>query len=164
MENNIYLNRLKKLHIDYRVITHKPVFHMDDLPEIKKKCTLVKNLFVFDKKHEKYYLILQTADDRLDFKKLAKQLNTSKSSLNFADTKVLKTFSGMVSPLILEADMPLRILANPNLVGKNDLGFHAGTNTETIIMSYHALLNFLNSLNYMIEVLECNDTRSAFEH
>lgn len=99
-------------------------------------------------------MILENADSKLDFKKLADQLNTSRSSLQFADTKVLKTVSGMVSPLILEADLPLHILANADLINKNDLGFHAGTNTETIVITYHALLNFLNSLNYMIEILK----------
>ena len=127
---------------------------MADLPEIQNQCTLVKNLFVFDKNNEKYYLILQTATDKLDFKKLAQQLHTSRSSLKFGDPKVLETVSGMVSPLILEADLPLRILADPKLMNATDLGFHAGTNTETIVISYHCLLNLMNSLNYMIEVLE----------
>lgn len=154
LETNIYLDRLKEQHIDFKVIEHQPVFHMNDLPEMQNKCTLVKNLFIFDKKHEKYYMILENADSKLDFKKLADQLNTSRSSLQFADTKVLKTVSGMVSPLILEADLPLHILANADLINKNDLGFHAGTNTETIVITYHALLNFLNSLNYMIEILK----------
>lgn len=154
LKTDIYLDRLKELHIDYKVIEHQPVFHMQDLPEIQNKCTLVKNLFLFDKKSEKYYLILENATNKLDFKKLSKQLNTSRSSLQFADTKILKAEPGTVSPLILEADMPLRILSNHDLIGKNDLGFHAGINTETIVISYNSLLNFLNSLNYMIEILK----------
>jgi len=154
LENNIYLDRLEELHIPYKTIKHQAVFHMADLPEIQNQCTLVKNLFVFDKNNEKYYLILQTATDKLDFKKLAQQLHTSRSSLKFGDPKVLETVSGMVSPLILEADLPLRILADPKLMNATDLGFHAGTNTETIVISYHCLLNLMNSLNYMIEVLE----------
>ncbi|MFD1417659.1 YbaK/EbsC family protein [Companilactobacillus keshanensis] len=154
METNIYLDRLQELHISYQVIKHQAVFHMEDLPEIKDQCTLVKNLFVLDKNNERYYLILQTDTDRLDFKRLALQLNTSRSSLEFADPKVLRTVSGMVSPLILEADLPLHILINSKLMNLDNLGFHAGNNTETIVISYHSLLNLMNSLNYMIEILE----------
>jgi Ala-tRNA(Pro) deacylase len=155
---NNFLKRLDDEGIASRVITHQPVWHLDEGLEIQKQCTVVKNLLLKDHKHEHYYLVLTQGDTRLNFKNLANQFNTSRSQLKFADPSELDTtmhvISGMVSPLVLESGLPLTIVIESGLKQVEDLGFHAGTNTETVVLAYQGLTQLMATLGYPIVTLE----------
>lgn len=155
---NYFLKRLEDERIAYRVITHQPVWHLDEGLEIQKQCTVVKNLLLKDHKHGHYYLVLTEGNTRLNFKNLANQFNTSRSQLKFADSSELDTtmhvISGMVSPLVLEAGLPLTIVVESGLKQVEDLGFHAGTNTETAVLAYQGLAQLMVTLGYPIVTLE----------
>lgn len=58
---NNFLKRLDDEGIASRVITHQPVWHLDEGFEIQKQCTVVKNLLLKDHKHGRYYLVLTKA-------------------------------------------------------------------------------------------------------
>lgn len=153
-----FLNRLDDEQITFRVIKHKPVWHLDEGLEIQKQCMVVKNMLLKDHKHAHYYLVLTKGDTRLNFKKLASQFNTSRSQLKFADPSELDVtmhvISGMVSPLILETGLPLTIVVESSLKQAEDLGFHAGTNTETVVLTYKGLAQLVTTLGYPIITLE----------
>ncbi|WP_048705429.1 YbaK/EbsC family protein [Companilactobacillus ginsenosidimutans] len=125
---------------------------MGDISEVNPYCTPVKNLLLFDKKREFYYLVLEPANVKLDFKKLAEQMNTSRSSLGFASDEqlasLLDTETGFVSPLILKSDLELKVLVNPDLLSELQLGFHAGSNTETAVINSWDLGLFLGKIGY----------------
>lgn len=155
---NNFLKRLDDERIVYRVIIHQPVWHLDEGLKIQQRCTVVKNLLLKDHKHGHYYLVLTKGDTRLNFKNLADQFNTSRSQLKFANSSELDTtmhvISGMVSPLVLESGMPLTIVVESGLKQVEDLGFHAGTNTETVVLAYQGLAQLMATLGYPIVALE----------
>lgn len=155
---NTFLKRLADEQIAFRVIAHQPVWHLDEGLAIQQQCTVVKNLLLNDHKHDHYYLVLTKGDTRLNFKALADQFNTSRSQLKFADPSELDAtmhvISGMVSPLILESGLPLTIVVESSLIEVEDLGFHAGTNTETVVLAYQGLAHLMATLDYPMMTLK----------
>lgn len=145
------LEKLTDLSIPYRVIHHQPVWHMEDGPEFIGT-TIVKNMLLYDKSARMFYLNILLGDERVDFKKIAHSLNITRKNLRFASDDELKNelgiISGMVSPLVIEKNTKnIELIISPQLRGLDNLGFHAGTNTETVVISYQDLLKFEDYLN-----------------
>ncbi|WEV63794.1 YbaK/EbsC family protein [Bifidobacterium sp. ESL0732] len=156
--NEFYKRRLERMGITYRTILHDPVTTMEHSLEFN--CLIAKNMLVHNKKNNTYFLLMTTPTTRIDFKKLAQILQTSRSSLNFATsdelTEVLHTTSGLVSPLALPERhvANLRFLIDTQLCGKPALGFHAGKNTETLAVSFTDLEKFCRQLGYTITPIQ----------
>lgn len=152
--NTFYQHRLERLGIAYRTIRHDPVTTMERSLEFD--CLIAKNMLVRNKRDDTYFLLMTSPTARIDFKKLAQTLKTSRSSLNFASADelaaVLHTVSGLVSPLAVPEShvANLRLLVDTQLCHQPALGFHAGKNTETLVVSYTDLQKFCELLGYTI--------------
>lgn len=94
---------LEDKNIKYEKQDHGAVFSMEDLEGVKllHDDANAKNLFCYDKKNKKYYLIIVSGDDRVNLKKLKKDHGIK--SLNFASDEQLKEVldltPGSVSPM-----------------------------------------------------------------
>lgn len=145
------LEKLTALKIHHRVIHHRPVWHMEDGPEFADT-TIVKNMLLYDTSAQMFYLDILLSEERVDFKKIAHSLNITRKNLRFASDDELKNelgiISGMVSPLIInENTKNIELIISPKLQGLDNLGFHAGTNTETVVIAYQDLLKFEDCLH-----------------
>ena len=94
--------------IEYQKLEHKPVFGMEDLVGLEMPVTNAnaKNVFVYDKKNDKYYLLTVHGDKKANLKKFKKDHGIK--SLSFADDEqldqVLGVSQGSVSPLSILND------------------------------------------------------------
>ncbi|MFT9005724.1 MAG: YbaK/EbsC family protein [Liquorilactobacillus hordei] len=88
-----------------------------------------------------YYLLL-TTNRPVDFKKLAAQLNTSRSKLRFATEieleETLHVIFGIVTPLALpnDCERKIRVLLDADLKNLSAISAHPNVNTATVIISY----------------------------
>lgn len=151
MEEKQILHWLDKLNIQHKVIHHQPVWHMETSPEFDGT-TLVKNMLLYDKQTNMFYLNILLGDEKVDYKKLSQALNISRKHLRFATDSELKSelgiISGMVSPLIVKKNTDnIQFVISTKLRNLNNLGFHAGTNTETVVISFADLLKYAAFLN-----------------
>lgn len=151
MEETQILQQLDLLNIKYSIIHHQPVWHMETSSEFEG-ITLVKNMLLFDKQTNMFYLNILLGEEKVDYKKLAEALNISRKHLRFATDDELKSelgiVSGMVSPLIVKKNTDnLEFVISTKLRNINNLGFHAGTNTETVVISFTDLLKYADFLN-----------------
>ncbi|MFT8884173.1 MAG: YbaK/EbsC family protein [Liquorilactobacillus hordei] len=143
---------LEKLRIDYQLVDHPPLWSMDD-PHAPKGLPKVKNLLIKKKKSELYYLLL-TTNRPVDFKKLATQLNTSRSKLRFATEieleETLHVISGIVTPLALpnDCEYKIRVLLDADLKNLSAISAHPNVNTATVIISYEDLIKILKNIGY----------------
>ncbi|NVY96580.1 hypothetical protein HU830_05295 [Lactobacillus sp. DCY120] len=146
---NIYLQRLVNEQLPYEIRRHAPVWQMQDAANLALDCLLVKSLLLHDQRTNAYYLILCGPEEKLKFGKLANLLATSRSQLKFASSeelqRIMQTVPGKVSPLILATASPVKVLISNHLFDQPKLGMHAGTNTETVILSYQSLIAHLNN-------------------
>lgn len=154
-----YYQQLLNEQLSFSVLHHPAVWHMEDAEHLELDCLVVKSLLLRDHRSDKNYLVLCMPDEKLKFGILAQTLHTSRSQLKFAVAdelqETLHTISGMVSPLILEPNFPIVVIISQSLVNQPRLGMHAGTNTETVVLSYNSLLTHLKLLNitYQIQAL-----------
>lgn len=101
-------------------------------------------------------MIMLMADKKIDFKKIARTLNTSRSSLRFATeaelAEDLNVLSGFVSPLVVMPNQyPIIFLADPKLASCSRLGFHVGRNDETVVISYSDLKEYSQYINIVLK-------------
>lgn len=158
MEEDIY-KILDELNITYNLIKHNAVYTVEEaekeLPNLSgNHC---KNLFLRNKKGNKYYLVICDANTKVDLKELTKKLNEDR--LGFASEerleKVLKVKSGSVSPfnLINDEGREVNVIIDVTLKDKKIVNFHPNINTRTVQISYNDLKKFINNCgNYNIEM------------
>ncbi|WEV72676.1 YbaK/EbsC family protein [Bifidobacterium sp. ESL0790] len=156
--NAYYKRRLDQFGIQYRTIRHAPVTTMEHSSEFD--CMIVKNLLIRNKRDYSYILVMAAPQQRVDFKRLAQILDTSRSSLNFATddelAKELGTTSGLVSPLAVPEKHieNLRFLIDADFCDQPRLGFHAGKSTETLVVSYSDLERFSRMAGYTLTPIQ----------
>ncbi|MCP0886125.1 prolyl-tRNA editing protein [Ligilactobacillus sp. WILCCON 0076] len=149
---------LNELHINYQLIEHPAIWTMDD-PNSPAGLTEVKNLFLKEKKTEHYFLYL-TTDKRVDFRKLAQQINLSQKKLQFAKEPELKSIlhviSGMVTPLALmyDTEKKVQVLLSNELKKIEAIPIHPNTNTATVLITFQDLNLVLNRLGYVPQLIE----------
>lgn len=149
---NIY-DILSNLNIHYEEVSHPAIYTIKDAINAnilsKIEGTECKNLFV--KSKNDYYLILIEATKRVDFKKLAQTINTSK--LSFCSEEELKTILnlniGSVTPLgiINDQNNLITLLIDQDLKEKKIL-VHPNINTKTISINYQDLIKFIEYTNH----------------
>lgn len=142
-----YYQNLINHHIAFERLGHPAVWHMADAEKLDLDCLVVKSLLLRDHRSGRNYLLLCAPAEKVAFGVLAKVLQTSRSQLKIAKAaelqSTLHTVSGMVSPLILEPHAAVTVIISTQLRNQERLGMHAGTNTETVVLSYQSLLTFL---------------------
>lgn len=133
------LNQLKALDIDFKVVSHPPLFHEGDADKhgIHLNCTPSKSLVLSNKDKSHYYIVILPLSERADVKTL--QSVTKEKKLSFADaetvTQVLSVKTGSVSLLSLFTTNKtnITVFVSKNLLSVGKVGFHPNENTKTVI-------------------------------
>ena len=140
---------LKEHGVPYEKYEHVAVFTTD---EAEKAWTgfsgkKVKNLFLTNRKGDKYYLVSIAHDKRADLKKLGEQL--CEKRLQFVSPEGLMRYLGLtpgsVSPLGLINDEKREVtfLLDEELLNQDTIYIHPNINTATIVVAWPDFLRFL---------------------
>jgi len=153
-----YLDRNK---INYILHKHAPVFtvseskiHCKDIPGLH-----LKNLFLKEKEGNRFFLVTMNADDRLNIKKLAADLE-AKGGLTFANeqelSELLKLKPGSVSPLgmINDAEKKVFFIVDKKAWDAEIVGFHPNINSETLEVKQLDFQNLIKSFNCKYKIME----------
>lgn len=142
------LERLDQLAIKYRRIEHVPVFTVEDA---NLHCQFeeqgCKNLFLKDKKANRFYLVVMMEDKRANLKAIAAEVGSN--GLTFAKPDELMSkmnlIPGAVTPfgLINNGEKDIVVLIDSDLAECADVSFHPNVNTATLILSYGDFVRFL---------------------
>jgi len=155
---NIY-NVLADLNIEYEKHDHPAVFTVEEAEQYDKGIDAgkSKNLFLRNRKGNKFYLLVAESISKIDLKKLQSFLNENR--LSFASPDRLKEYLGVtpgsVSPfgLINDSSKSVKVLIDKGLLKFKKLGFHPNVNTSTIVIKTDDFKRFLdwteNSVTYV---------------
>lgn len=147
-EEELILNTLTELDISYEIISHPPAF---TVAELKAFCdfdaSVCKNLFLYDKKADKHYLVVMLEEKKAHSNTIRKQVKASSLVFGSEDKlfELLGVAPGSVSPLglIFDKEKELTLLIDEDLPKHPKLGFHPNINTSTVIISYSDFEKFI---------------------
>jgi len=148
------VNYLQNNDIDYDRLEHAPVMTVEESSSIgaHQKSNPAKTLFLTNKKHSRFFIVLVPGSKRLDLKKLASALGEAK--LTFANALELehhlKTYQGAVSPLgaIFVTDSKNVSIVLDNELKKDEfVGFHPNDNSKTFEFSRTDFDKFIRTLD-----------------
>ena len=150
---------LRTLNIDFEVMSHKAVFTVEDMDEIKitQHGEVCKNLFLRDAKGERHFIVVLDKDKKADLKAIQKQLNCTR--LGFASEErlyhYLQLHKGEVSPLAIINDntKAVEVVIDNDLAKKNRLGFHPNDNTATVWISFEGLIKLIEEHDSVIHLI-----------
>jgi Ala-tRNA(Pro) deacylase len=129
---------LDSLHIDYFRTDHEPAETMDDCRRIGVilGCRICKNLFLTNKQHTEYYLLMMPGDKPFKTKELSPQLHVSR--LSFAEPEelasILDTLPGSASVMGLLNDKENRVqlVIDEDVTKGHYIGCHPCVNTTSL--------------------------------
>ena len=148
-------NYLDSLNIEYERVDHSPAETMEQCEEIDKSLGTVmcKNLFLCNRQHTAFYLLLMPGDKPLKTKELSNQINTAR--LSFAESeymvKYLDIYPGAVSVLGLMNDKEndVQLLIDRDVVKPDYIGCHPCVNTSSLKIRTDDILNvYLPATNH----------------
>lgn len=151
---------LAGLGIKYTKYEHPAVFTVDEAAgfEVDEKAAKTKNLFLRNKKGDRYYLVVMEAEKKLDLKKLAALLTEGKFSFASPErlSKQLGLTPGSVSPfgLINNVDNQVTAVIDNALFSYETVGFHPNINTATLIITASDFKKFLENSGNKIVYLD----------
>jgi Ala-tRNA(Pro) deacylase len=149
---------LDSLHVEYDRLDHEPAMTMEvcaeidaafermpleafkaDLSTDKSKHAIVcKNLFLTNKQHTKYYLLMMPGDKKFLTKDLSAQINSARLSFAGEDEmlKYLDVTPGSVSVLGLmnDKDNAVQLLIDSDVLRSEYVGCHPCMNTSSLRM------------------------------
>lgn len=146
---------LQDRNIEYQELNHDPVMTVDESVSlgVHTKSAPSKTLFLTNKKHSEYFIVVMPGFERLDMKRLAKELSESK--LTFASNEELKqhlnTYPGAVSPLgaifikSLNKEL-IKMVVYGKVIKSEFVGFHPNDNSKTFEFKKDEFSKFINSL------------------
>ncbi|MDF2613784.1 MAG: YbaK/prolyl-tRNA synthetase associated region [Clostridia bacterium] len=148
-EEELILDTLDELNIPYETISHPPAFTVTELKSFCEfNASVCKNLFLYDKRADKHYLVVMLEDKKAHSNTIRKQVKAA--SLVFgAEEKLYELLGvtpGSVSPLglIYDKNKELTLLIDEDIPKHERLGFHPNINTSTVIISYNDFKKFIN--------------------
>ncbi|MDP2925632.1 MAG: YbaK/EbsC family protein [Nanoarchaeota archaeon] len=142
---------LKNLNINFKTISHIPVYTCEEAEKYANELKGVhsKNLFLKNKKENKFFLIIIPAGRKLEIKKIEALLN---EKLTFADksdlNEILNITTGAVSPfaLINDKDKKTQLIISNEILISEYVAFHPNINTETLELTSNDFKRFLESI------------------
>lgn len=140
---------LNKLNINYEIVTHKPVYTVEEAMFTKDMINGIgcKNLFLTDKKD--YFLVFMRDDKHISIKDIGALVN--KKHLSFAPLtdleNILGVSEGSVTPLgiINDKDKKVTLILEKELINKRVL-CHPLENTKTMSIEFNDLIKFIEYL------------------
>ena len=148
-------NYLDSLNIEYERVDHSPAETMEQCEEIDASLGTVmcKNLFLCNRQHTAFYLLLMPGDKPFKTKELSNQINTARLSFAEAEymVKYLDIYPGSVSILGLMNDKEndVQLLIDRDVVKPDHIGCHPCVNTSSLkIRTADILEKFLPSVKH----------------
>jgi len=142
---------LEKNRIEYIVHSHEPIFTAEASIRACKNIPGLhcKNLFIYDKKKDQYYLFTTPALERVDLKTLGLKIGVKHLSLGSPEAlqTYLKIAPGHVSPLCLLNDPEKKVifLINKVVWEAEIVGFHPNENDKTLEIAQEAFHRLVES-------------------
>lgn len=138
---------LDSLKIDYITVQHPAAFTMEECETVRQiiKAPVFKNLFLTNKQHSAFYLLLMPADKLFKTKYLSSQLGCAR--LSFASdeemNEMLGVQPGSVTPLglIYDKENRVRLIIDEDLKSSERYACHPCVNTASVGLKFDDLLN-----------------------
>ncbi len=147
---------LENCKIEYRKYQHQPVFTVDQAKELSSDLegTNCRNLFLRNRKGNRYYLVILEENEELSLQDLRSFLN--ETNLSFASAErlfaCLKVKPGAVGAfgLINDDENKVAVVLGKGLRNHGQIQFHPNENDETLSISYVDFEKILNVLQKRI--------------
>ncbi len=151
---------LKSKGIEYTQYEHRAVYTCE---EAKKYCYHVpgiscKNLFLMNKKKNRYFLIVIHSDKRADLKKIGEIVG--EKTIRFADAQILLEKLGVepgsVSPMgiLNDTSHEVNIYIDRDIYNAPIMNCHPNRNTASLELSQNMFHKFLNSIENTYTVID----------
>ena len=129
---------LDSLGIEYYRVDHEHLDTMEqcEAVDVALETVLCKNLFLCNRQHTAFYLLMMPGDKPFKTKELSSQINTSR--LSFAEPeyllKYLDIIPGSVSimGLINDKDCDVQLLIDKDVIKPDHIGCHPCVNTSSL--------------------------------
>lgn len=129
---------LDSLGVEFYRVDHAPAMSMADCEQIDKVLMVntCKNLFLCNRQHTDFYLLLMPANKSLKTKELSAQLGVAR--LSFASAEYMERFlditPGAVSVMGLmnDRDGMVRLIIDSDVLKEDDFGCHPCVNTASV--------------------------------
>jgi len=146
--------------IKYKRYDHPPVYTVDDvnrlIPNLPGAKT--KNLFLRDKKGQRYFLVVVRDEKRVDLKALPGLLGSSRLRFGSPDRlkKSLGVDPGAVSLLAVfnDLDKAVEVVIDGDLWASEAFQFHPLVNTSTLVIARENLEHFLNKTGHEARIFD----------
>lgn len=142
---------LKEMNIQYELIEHPEVFTIEEARKYTNE-EGIKNLFLTNKKKNKFFLVIINDEKKMDIKKFEETIGEKR--IKFAKDKYLEekmqTKPGAVSifGLLNNEEKDIKIYLDTDITKKEKVTFHPNNNTKTIIFKTEDMYRFLDELGY----------------
>ena len=158
------LDVFKKLNIDYKLIRHPAIFCKADEYKVKDidfggvKC---KNLFLKDKKTNKFYLVSLPVEKRADLKKISDGLHSSR--LSFGNDEELwqklhiKAGSVSILNVIGAPNTDVTFVIDKEILKLPKVTFHPNDNTASMCFNPCDIVKIMESYNKEYIFLEVEE-------
>ena len=138
---------LDSLGISYETLCHPAAFTMEECEAVRREADapVFKNLFLTNRQHTDFYLLMIPADKPFKTKYLSSQLGCAR--LSFADEKHMAEYlhihPGAVSPmgLIHDREHRVRLIIDEDLRNCTRYACHPCVNTSSLVLSLSDLLD-----------------------
>lgn len=148
MQEELILKTLENLNIKYERVTHPPVMTVAAAKAIVSVdgdgC---KNLFLYDSKSNKHYLVVMLEDKKAHTNTIRRQVKASSLTFGSEESleKLLGVKPGSVSPLgiVNDQNKEVTVLIDEDLPKCSKVCFHPNINTATLAINYSDFEKFL---------------------
>lgn len=154
----------ENLHIEYKLIRHPAVFSKADdykVKDIDFGGVICKNLFVKDKKANKFYLVSLPKDKRANLKKISDEIGCARFSFGNDEElwKKLHIKPGSVSILnvIGAPDTDVTFVIDKDILNLPKVSFHPNDNTASVVFSPSDIEKIMKQYNKQYMFLEVEE-------
>ncbi len=146
---------LDSLGIEYYRIDHSPANHFEDCEEIERVLdnVLCKNLFLCNRQHTKFYMLMMPADKVFKTKELSSQIGSSR--LSFAESEYMENFldvtpgSVSIMGLMNDKENNVQLLVDEDVLKPEYVGCHPCINTSSIRLKTRDVFEtYLNAVHH----------------
>lgn len=152
--------KLNELNIPFEIVEHEPALTTEQADSFIEGIEGVrtKTMFLTNKKKTEFYLLIMDDKKRLDMDKF-KEIVASKQIKMASENSLFEKMMlppGIVSPfgLLNNEDKDIKVYIDKEIEGEERMCFHPNTNEKTIFLKTVDLLKFIESIDYIVNIVE----------
>lgn len=152
--------KLNELNIPFEIVEHVPALTTEQADSFIEGIEGVrtKTMFLTNKKKTEFYLLIMDDKKRLDMDKF-KEIVASKQIKMASENNLFEKMMlppGVVSPfgLLNNEDKDIKVYIDKEIEGEERMCFHPNTNEKTIFLKTSDLLKFIESIDYIVNIVE----------